>query len=215
MKYYAYLWLRADGTPYYAGKGKGNRAYVKENHICPPPKDKSRVVLFYRATEQEAIDTEIELIRNWGRKDIGTGCLRNFTDGGDGVSGLRHTEDAKERMSVAKKGKPGHPLKPDHIAAMAAGRVGKKRGPRPPHVLAAMHSPEAIAKSVAARLGRTVPVETREKISQSHMGLRPSEETRQKLSDSHKGKIPWNKGKSGGEWSAARRAAHEDSKCLT
>lgn len=84
--FYAYLWLRADGTPYYAGKGCGQRAFV---HKKPPypPKDLSRILVFSRSSEQAAIETEKELICSWGRKDIGTGCLLNRTEGGDGISG--------------------------------------------------------------------------------------------------------------------------------
>ena len=81
--FYAYLWLRPDGTPYYAGKGSGNRGFERSGHIVNPPKDKSRIIILVRSSEQAALDTEMELIRNWGRKDIGTGCLRNRTSGGE------------------------------------------------------------------------------------------------------------------------------------
>jgi hypothetical protein len=85
MGFYAYLWLRDDGTPYYAGKGSGDRAFVHyERSAIHPPKDKSLIVVMHRSSEQEAFATEIELIRNWGRLDLGTGCLRNLTDGGIG-----------------------------------------------------------------------------------------------------------------------------------
>ena len=43
--YYTYAFLREDKTPYYIGKGRGNRAYDKRRAI-KPPKDKSRIIFF-------------------------------------------------------------------------------------------------------------------------------------------------------------------------
>lgn len=83
MEYYAYLWLRKDGTPYYVGKGSGKRAFTNAGHVCHRPIDAARILILNRASEADAFATEIELIRNWGRKDIGTGCLQNHTDGGE------------------------------------------------------------------------------------------------------------------------------------
>lgn len=102
-QFYAYLWLREDGTPYYVGKGHGQRAY---RHQKPPypPKEKSRILILNRATEAEASKTEIELIRNWGREDIGTGCLHNRTDGGEGKTGRIVSLETHRRMSEAQKG---------------------------------------------------------------------------------------------------------------
>ena len=164
MDFYSYLWLREDGTPYYAGKGTGKRAFVRGSHHLRPPTDRARILIFPQASEAAALIVEIALIALIGRKDQGTGGLRNFTDGGDGVTGLRHTSAARLRMSRAKKGKIGHSLTAEHIAAMAAGRVGKRRGPRPAHVLAALHAPEACAKSAATRMGLKRSEETKQKI---------------------------------------------------
>ena len=81
MEFYSYLWLRADGTPYYAGKGKGNRAHIRGSHRLRPPDDNSRILIFPMASEADALESEIALIDLFGRKDLGTGCLRNFTTG--------------------------------------------------------------------------------------------------------------------------------------
>jgi hypothetical protein len=41
--YYTYAYLREDGTPYYIGKGKGNRIKSKQRNINPP-KNNSRII---------------------------------------------------------------------------------------------------------------------------------------------------------------------------
>jgi hypothetical protein len=84
--YYTYAYLRTDGTPYYIGKGKGRRAFSKQHRVKVPPNDR---ILFLKQnlTHEEAIKHEIYMISLFGRKDIGTGILWNFTDGGEGVPG--------------------------------------------------------------------------------------------------------------------------------
>jgi hypothetical protein len=106
MEYYTYAYLREDGTPYYIGKGKGYRVYDKHNRTSPPPKDKSRIIfLKQNLTEEEAFKHEIYMIAVFGRKDLGTGILRNLTSGGDGCSGLVHTEEHRRKLSEANQGR--------------------------------------------------------------------------------------------------------------
>jgi len=90
--YYVYFYLRSKdsetakaGTPYYVGKGKGNRRY--NEHIWHiPPKDKTKNILVEQnLTELQAFILERYYIRWFGRKDLGKGILRNKTDGGEGV----------------------------------------------------------------------------------------------------------------------------------
>ena len=104
MDYYTYAFLREDGTPYYIGKGKGKRIYSRHRRIKPPT-DMNRVVyLKQNLTDEEAIRHEIYMIGVYGRKDIGTGILRNGTDGGEGNSGRVMSEETKKKVSDKMKG---------------------------------------------------------------------------------------------------------------
>ena len=104
-QYYTYAYLREDGTPYYIGKGKGNRAYKKDRREFNPPKDKSRILILKKnLTEEEAFRHEIYMIAVFGRKDLGTGILHNKTDGGDGSSGAVRSEETRDKISISKSG---------------------------------------------------------------------------------------------------------------
>ena len=104
MEFYTYLYLREDGTPYYVGKGKDRRAF-HTRHNVPVPSNRERILIQEFPSEDDAIAAEIFLISYYGRKDNGTGILRNFTDGGDGTSGRKHLDDSKQRTRKSLLGR--------------------------------------------------------------------------------------------------------------
>ena len=104
--YYTYLWLREDGTPYYVGKGTGDRAFISDGHSCRRPKDSRNILIQEFPNETSAFAAEKFLISYFGRKDLGTGTLQNHTDGGDGISNV--SADTRRKMSEAARKHPGN-----------------------------------------------------------------------------------------------------------
>jgi hypothetical protein len=104
MEYYTYAYLREDGTPYYIGKGKAGRIDNNLHNINLPPKSR-RVYLKKNLTDKEARKHEIYMIAILGRKDLGTGILRNMTNGGEGCAGRRLSDETKKKLSDKHKGK--------------------------------------------------------------------------------------------------------------
>lgn len=100
--FYVYAYVREDGTPYYIGKGCGGRIDAP-HRIGLPPKIR-RVLLLEGLSEQAAFEHEMALISAIGRKDLGTGLLRNMTEGGEGIVGI--SAATKEKRSASLKRVP-------------------------------------------------------------------------------------------------------------
>lgn len=153
MEFYTYTYLRLDKSPFYVGKGHGNRAYVNHKpQNINTPKDRSRIKVQFWPDEATAIAYEVYQIDFWGRKDIGTGILRNKTDGGGGISGFKnpHTKEWNRKISEAHMGKVVPQELREQISAKLKGRVVP---------------PERIAKQVAAQTGRKMSDSARANMS--------------------------------------------------
>ena len=105
--FYTYAHYTPDGRLFYIGKGHGKRAYVFHkrnnywNHIVEKCGKPDVHILANWDTEQEAFDHEVLLIDCF--KELGH-KLVNLSNGGEGSSGLQHSEEFKKRLSVIHKG---------------------------------------------------------------------------------------------------------------
>ena len=132
--YYVYAYVRTDGTPYYIGKGTGDRAWVKgRRESIKKPTDPARIVIVENnLTNTGALAIERRLIRWYGRIDQGTGILRNRTNGGDGGTGAKHgnklSEETKKKISLSHKGKSNGPMSEESKKKLSDSLKGKNLG---------------------------------------------------------------------------------------
>jgi hypothetical protein len=109
-KFYIYLHINViTGEPFYIGKGCGNRSIQKTGrnnywHKIVNKYGYDIIKIENNLTNSEANEKEIYWIKRIGRKDLDLGPLVNFTDGGEGGNGYKHTQDAKDRLSIIKTG---------------------------------------------------------------------------------------------------------------
>jgi len=143
--FYVYAYLDAEGKPFYIGKGIRGRAQL---HLkaCHNKHQQAYGTMFYRklrkldragetpniekiineVSESEALQWEQFFIAALGRRDLKTGCLCNHTNGGEGTSGFRFSEESKQKMSESRR---KWKLSPESIEKSARSRRGQKRLP--------------------------------------------------------------------------------------
>lgn len=164
--YYVYMYLRSRdsntvsngkiGTPYYVGKGCKYRAWEKHQNVRVPKDISNIIIIAQELTEEAAFRIEQVQIAIWGRVNNSTGVLRNKTEGGEGSSGFRHTDETKQKMSEQRKGRI----------------PWNKGGTMPEHVRNQLAS---------VNKGKTLTEEHKEKLRQKFKGKTRSIEVRQKI----------------------------------
>ena len=110
--FYVYEHWRLDRNEcFYVGKGHGGRAYSMRNRNCHHRSIVSKLDIIGSAfevriiavglIEEDAFKLERERIKFWRKSNVD---LANLTDGGEGISGLKHTEESKAKMGVVHIG---------------------------------------------------------------------------------------------------------------
>lgn len=156
--FYTYFHTRNDtGEVFYVGKGKGKRAHQtnRGRHWSAIHKKHGRTVHFAMTglSESDAFEHEKFLIACF--KDIGC-SLVNQTDGGDGISGFKHSEKTRSRISTSLV---GHTVLAETRNALSRSLKGR-----------AIHTDESKAKISKAQLGKKKPDSMRKKLSDSTKG---------------------------------------------
>lgn len=179
--FYTYAYLREDGTPYYIGKGSGKRKFVAHKGrkgsivIGLPPEDRI-LVLKENLTEEEAFKHEIYMIGVFGRKDNHTGILRNQSNGGEGSSGHKKSEEWKKNQSeYLKKNNPMH--NKEALERMRKSQTGKKQS---------KDTIEKRKETILKNGGVKLTPEQRKKISEGNKGKPKSEAHKQAMREAWK-----------------------------
>jgi hypothetical protein len=127
-----------DFEPIYIGKGKGNRPnrhyylykryntrfYSKMKSIILDGFNPEFILISSNLSEKDSLELEISLISTIGRIENG-GTLTNLTDGGNGQSGFKFSEESKKKMSEKRLGKKHGPTSDETKLKISISKIGK------------------------------------------------------------------------------------------
>jgi hypothetical protein len=178
--YYVYLHRKKDTNEiFYVGKGKNKRHLEESNrnqywHNVVGKHGFISEFVIENVDEEFALLIEQELIDKYKKNNI---RLVNLTNGGEGVSGLKHSPSVKKTLSEKALGRKHTDLTKQKIGMFWK---NKKRGP-----FTEEHK-ENISIKRQKQIMKPVTDETKQKISFANKGKKRTEEQRKKISESTK-----------------------------
>jgi hypothetical protein len=130
----------------------------------------------------------------FGRVDLGTGILRNLSDGGEGPTGYKTTPEQRRKIALSRMGEK-HPLygvspSEETREKQRQALKGKYVGEKNP-MYNQTHTEENRKKISDRHKGVPKTEEHKRKISEANKGKVASEETRKKISEANKGNKIW------------------------
>lgn len=172
-RYYVYAHYRLTTDEiFYIGKGQRDRAQSKMyrnsywHNIVN--RDGYRTEIMYRdLPESHAYDIERELIKRYGRADLGCGPLVNMADGGEGRRNYIPTSETREKQRRSMLGKNTKKHSPEIVEKQSISHQGQ----------------------IAWNKGRAMEKEWIENLRISHIGLKQTEECKEKRSRFFKNSI--------------------------
>jgi hypothetical protein len=137
--YYIYVLCQPDGTPFYVGKGRGQRVFQHEAEACNPSRRSHKCNLIRRIQregspvgyvldsfyeiEADSLVRERELIACFGRYDLRAGPLTNQIDGGEGAANPSVESRARHAASLGGEADdPERRVANRFLAAIAGGQ---------------------------------------------------------------------------------------------
>lgn len=156
-----YEHLRNDTNEvFYVGKGeKKKRAFDKSNrnphwHNIVNKAGYTVNIVYKDIEHDEAKQIEILLIEKYGRQDLGTGILVNMTDGGEGCLGLKHTKEARQKISEIHKDKPKSKEHKNILSEIGKGKIILEESKKLMSISALNRSEEAVKNINKGRRNR-------------------------------------------------------------
>jgi hypothetical protein len=188
-RFYVYVHRKkSDCSPFYVGKGHGRRAWEtsekrRSSHWTNTAKKHGVFVEIYQdgLTEDEAFAVEKRLIAEL--KSLGANLV-NQTDGGEGTSGLKMTEEKKAILRAALVGHKfnlGRKYSPEIRQKMSEGQKRAYELGRRASFEGRTHSPMTKQLLSNKLKGRKFSDETKEKMRQARLGKKLSEDVKEKI----------------------------------